>query len=105
MSVMNTEDRKPTNLELFFFNRDELDEMTSDPDFHRFVKLETYKAIEYAIENNLPTVEVFKLWNLGYMVLISENQYKEVLNHILPVFEEEEEYDECLKIKNLIKRL
>ena len=41
MSVMNTEDRKPTNLELFFFNRDELDEMTSDPDFHRFVKLET----------------------------------------------------------------
>ena len=105
MSVMNTEDRKPTNLELFFFNRDELDEMTSSPEFHKFIKMETYKAIEYAIENNLPSVEVFKLWNLGYMVIIPEDQYEGALNKILPVFEEEEDYDKCLKIKKLIKRL
>ena len=102
---MDKEKREPTNLELFFFNRDELDEMTSDPNFQNFIKKETFKAVEYAIENDLPTVEAFKLWNLGYMVLIAKDEYKDVLNNVLPMFEEEEDYDICSKIKVLINKL
>ena len=51
METMGKKDHTPTNLELFFLDKKELEEMTSEESFHSFVKEESYKAISYAIKN------------------------------------------------------
>ena len=87
MSVVNKKERKPINLELFFLDKQELEEMTSSPQFHEFVKEEAFIAIKYAIKNKLEFIDIFKLWNLGYVVKIDKKEYKNALKAILPIFE------------------
>ena len=105
MSVVNKKERKPTNLELFFLDKQELEEMTASPQFHEFVKEEAFTAIKYAIKNKLEFIDVFKLWNLGYVVKIDKKEYKKVLKSILSLFEEKEDYDVCSQITKLINKL
>ena len=105
MDIINKEERKPTNLELFFLDKLELEEMTSTPQFQGFVLEEAYKAIEYAIKNNLDSIKIFKLWNLGYVVKIDKSEYKKALKVILPYFEEKEDYNICSQITKLINKL
>ena len=105
MSVANKKKRKPTNLELFFLDKQELDEMTSTPQFYEFVKEETFYAIKYAIKNKLEHIDIFKLWNLGYVVKIEKNEYKKSLKSIISLFEQREDYDICSQITKLINKL
>ena len=105
MSVVNKKERKPTNLELFFLDKQELEEMTASTQFHEFVMEEAFTAIKYAIKNKLKFVNIFKLWNLGYVVKIEKSEYKKALKSILPLFEKREDYDICSQITKLINKL
>ena len=105
MSVVNKKERKPTNLEIFFLDKKELEEMTSSPQFHDFVKEETYNAVKYAIKNKLDFVDIFKLWNLGYVVKIEKSEYKKALNSTISLFEKKEDYTSCSQITKLINKL
>ena len=64
MRVVNKKERKPINLELFFLDKQELEEMTSSPQFHEFVKEEAFIAIKYAIKNKLQEKEKLKCSNI-----------------------------------------
>ena len=76
MSTMGKEKRKPTNLELFFLDKQELDEMTSTDAFQSFVKQETYTAIVDAVKRKKKKAQIFRLWNLGFLVTIKEEAAK-----------------------------
>ena len=102
---MGKEKRKPTNLELFFLDKKELDEMTSTDAFQSFVKQETYTAIIDAIKRKKKKAQIFRLWNLGFLVTIKEKEYKNALQTILSVYEEQEDYKMCIKITKLIDKL
>ena len=105
METMGKKDHTPTNLELFFLDKKELEEMTSEESFHSFVKEESYKAISYAIKNKKRKAQIFRLWNLGFLVTIKEKEYKTALQSILGVYEEQEDYKTCSKITKLIDKL
>ena len=105
MKIVDKDKRKPTNLELFFFDKEELEEMTSTDQFQTFVKEEAYEAIKYAIRNKLDRVEIFRLWNLGFVVTIEKKEYSNALNSILSIYESKEDYDTCSKITELINKL
>jgi hypothetical protein len=105
MSTMGKEKRKPTNLELFFLDKKELDEMTSTDAFQSFVKQETYTAIVDAIKRKKKKAQIFRLWNLGFLVTIKEDYYKNALQTILNDYEEQEDYKTCSKITKLINKL
>jgi hypothetical protein len=105
METMGKKDRSPTNLELFFLDKKELDEMTSTETFHSFVKEEAYKAISHAIKKKKRKAQIFRLWNLGFLVTIKEKEYKTALQSILSTYEEQEDYKTCSKITKLINKL
>ena len=81
METMGKKDHTPTNLELFFLDKKELEEMTSEESFHSFVKEEAFKAISYAIKNKKRKAQIFRLWNLGFLVTIKEREYKSALQY------------------------
>lgn len=105
METMGKKDHTPTNLELFFLDKKELEEMTSEESFHSFVKEEAFKAISYAIKNKKRKAQIFRLWNLGFLVTIKEREYKSALQSILGVYEIKEDYKTCSKITKLINKL
>lgn len=105
MEIMDKDKRKPTNIELFFFDKKELEEMTSSDTFRDFIKEEAYKAVEYALDNNINEIEAFKIWNLGFTVILKKEEYGNVLKEILPIYESKEDYDTCSKITDLINKL
>ena len=105
METMGKKDRSPTNLELFFLDKKELEEMTSEESFQNFVKEEAFKAISYAIKKKKSKAKIFRLWNLGFLVTIKEREYKSALQSILGAYEIKEDYKTCSKITKLINKL
>lgn len=61
--------------------------------------------IEFAINNNQPSAEPFQFDNLPYVVLISQRDFRENLEHIFEVSISREQFETCAKIKSLLERL
>ena len=97
--------QEPINLELFFLDKKDIEELTQQETFRNFIKRETSKAILVAIGENLEEVKVFNLYNLGLMVTIHQSQYKKCLENLLSYFEKEEEYGICKDLTEVIKKL
>ena len=97
--------QEPINLELFFLDKQDIEELTQQDTFRNFIKRETSKAVLVAIAENLEEVKVFNLYNLGLMVVIHQSQYKNCLTNLLSYFEQEEEYSICKELTDVISKL
>ena len=97
--------QEPINLELFFLDKRDIEELTQQDTFSNFIKRETSKAVLVAIGENLEEVNVFNLYNLGLMVTIHQSQYKNCLTNLLSYFEKEEEYNICKELTDIISKL
>ena len=97
--------QEPINLELFFLDKQDIEELTSQDTFRNFIKRETSKAVLKAIGAGLEEVKVFNLYNLGLMVTIHQSQYKKCLTNLLSYFEKEEEYGICKELTDIISKL
>ena len=65
----------------------------------------TLEAIKYSIENTLNKAELFIVDNLSLGVDLPKSEFSNALKRVLKYYEKEEDYDECVKIQNLIKSL
>ena len=65
----------------------------------------TLEAIKYSIENKLNKAELFIVDNLSLGVDLPKSEFSNALKRVLKYYEKEEDYDECVKIQNLIKSL
>lgn len=62
-------------------------------------------SIKFAIENQLPIVEVFQFKNSPFVVTINEKEFIPNLSHIRKYFMENELYELCPKIEQLCETL
>lgn len=62
-------------------------------------------SIEYAVDNNLPVVEIFQFKNSDFVILLSDNDYLPNVEHIYNYYLENEMYEFCGRALNLKKRL
>ncbi len=61
--------------------------------------------IAFAIEHNLPLVEVFQFKNSDFVITLSERDYLTNLNNIYSYYVEKEAYEYCPKVVKLQKIL
>ncbi len=61
--------------------------------------------IEFAINNNRPSAEPFEFENAPYVVLISQRNFRENLEHIFDVSLKSQHFEMCAKVKSLLERL
>lgn len=64
-------------------------------------------SIKFALENKLPTVEVFQFKNSPFVVTINEKEFEINLNHIRKFYMDNEVFELCPKveqIQELLKR-
>ena len=62
-------------------------------------------GVKEALKNNWKTVELFNIVNLSIIIKISSLYYPSALKKISNYFEDEEEYEKCAEIKNILNSL
>ena len=72
-------------------------------------KRQVYKSliegVSEAIKTNKKEIELCEVKNSNIYITVEKPEWKNSLNSALQYYENEEEYEECFKIKKLIDRL
>ena len=104
---MKEEEKKPrdiTVIEIDWENPEDLAELSTNDKFIKFVLKESYLSILTALKNKENKSELFNIFNMSAIIEINKSQFKTVLNKVIQMLIEEEEYENCNKIKKLIEK-
>lgn len=96
---------EPVKLDLEFDFPEEIKYLATTETFVIFMYDNVLDIISKAIDQNLKKVNIIEIVNLNYVIEIDRNQYKKVLNTILKYYESLENYDKCMDIALVIKKL
>lgn len=94
-----------TYIELVWEDKQDLIDLSNETVFTNFVLRESYKTVKKAINNNLSKVELFNIFNLSIVVEVEKHHYPSILEKVMNLYVLDEDYEECSKIKKLIKKL
>ena len=97
-----TKKREVTNIELDYKNRKDIINLASKKEFVDFVLKDSLEAIN---EDNLDKVELFNILNLSLVIKLEKSKFKPVLERITQYYVEREDYDKCIEIQSLIKKI
>lgn len=99
----------PIYLEIFFEDPEDLNqdlaELFGSSDFKNQIKTELLERLEEAIKGKRNKLSLFRLVFYGVDLVVKKSQYKKLLNKVLEVYQEEEDYLKCVEIKNLIDQI
>ena len=62
-------------------------------------------TIEFAIENDLPLVEVFQFKNSDFVITLSEKDYLTNLDNVYSYYIQREAYEHCSRVVKLLKTI
>jgi len=97
--------REITNIEISYSSKRELKELSNKEEFRGIIMKDSFRAIKDAIKNNYTTIELFNIVNLSIIIKLSSLYFPTALKRISNYFEENEEYEKCAEIKQLINKL
>lgn len=94
----------PIDIELYFDEDEEIELFKENQQFENFILFKSLKLISLAIQRKQQTLELFHIFNLSMMVVLDKTQYIPVLKKILGIKEQQEDYNTCAEIKDLINK-
>tara|TARA_R110000824_G_scaffold382238_1_gene575395 strand:+ start:54 stop:533 length:480 start_codon:yes stop_codon:yes gene_type:complete len=94
--------REVTCIEIIWEKKSDVLELPNTEVFTNFILEESYEAIKSALEEDLETVELFNIQNLSIVIELKKSQFSSVLEKIKEMYVDQEDYEECTKIQNLI---
>jgi hypothetical protein len=97
--------RKPKELVINYNNEIDLNELCTSDVFSDFILSETLEAIEEAIETNKTEAHIINISNYRFKITIKKDQFKSAINNVLKKYEKEENYDKCIYLTQLIKKI
>jgi len=99
----------PIHLEVYFEEEEDIKDQFYDtlqsPEFQTIIKTEVLERVSEAVLTSRPELSLFRLVYYNLDLAIEKKQYKKILNTILNIYEQEEDYLKCIEIKALIDRL
>jgi len=66
---------------------------------------EVVDSIEYAIENNIDKVSIFKIADYNFTISVEKNNYSKILDKVIDFYASHEDYDICQLVKTLKLKL
>lgn len=80
----------------------DFNELESYVQLHKFDLTErVISSIEFALEKNLPMVEVFNFKNSDFVITISREAFHENLQNVYKLYIQEERYELCNRVKRV----
>jgi len=97
--------RDVTHIEIVWDDRQDLIELSTTDLFSNFILEKSYDAITKAIDEGLDKVELFNVFNLSIIIELEKTNFSSVLERIKDLYISQENYEECIKINNLIDKI
>lgn len=97
--------RTPKKLVINYNNEASLEELHTSDVFINLILDETLEAIEEAITTNKPKAHIISITNHGFKIMINRDQFQPAISNILKKYEKEENYDKCIYLTQLIKKI
>ena len=101
----DTVKRKIKQIQISYSNKRELKELSNKEEFRNIIMKNSFESIKEAIKNKWTTVELFDIVNLSIIIKLSSLYFPSALKKISKYFEENEEYEKCAEITNILKNL
>lgn len=99
----------PIFLEVYFEEEDDIKdkfyETLQSSEFQTIIKTEVLERISEAISLGRSELVLFRLVYYNLDLAVEKKDYKKLLNTILNIYEQEEDYLKCIEIKTLVDRL
>jgi hypothetical protein len=99
----------PIFLEVYFEEeediKDKFYETLQSSEFQTIIKTEVLERISEAISLGRSELVLFRLVYYNLDLAVEKKDYKKLLNTILNIYEQEEDYLKCIEIKTLIDKL
>jgi len=99
----------PIFLEVYFEEeediKDEFYKTLQSSEFQAIIKTEVLERISEAISLGRSELVLFRLVYYNLDLAVEKKDYKKLLNTILNIYEQEEDYLKCIEIKTLVDRL
>lgn len=86
-------------------NGADFETVKNHPEIQRTVIEESLIAIKEALQKKRKTTHLFIVYNTDMVLELDETNYKKCLNHIQKYYIGIQDYDKCIEIRELIKKL
>lgn len=93
------------DLEIIFQDKSDIIKLASKEDFVVFILENSLQAITQAIEQDLEKITLFRILNLGILIVIDKANYSKVLSKMINHCLGQEDYDKCASIQKLIDKI
>lgn len=100
---------EPIYLEVYFEDEEDIEQSfeqtLNTPEFKEVIKVKVLERISEAISLNRDEITLFRMVFYGLDLIVEKKQYVKLLNTILNIYQQEEDYLKCAEIKNLIDKI
>ena len=100
---------EPIYLEVYFEDEDDIEQSflqtLKTPEFKEILKTRVLERIADAITNHKEEMVLFRMVYYGLDLCLVRKEFKKLLNTILTIYQEEEDYLKCVEIKTLIDKI
>lgn len=100
---------EPIYLEVYFEDEEDIEqsflETLRTPEFKEIIKTKVFERVADAINNNREELALFRMVYYGLDLCLARKEFKKILNTILTIYQEEEDYLKCVEIKTLIDKI
>lgn len=100
---------EPIYLEVYFEDEEDIEqsflETLRTPEFKEIIKTKVFERVADAINNNREELALFRMVYYGLDLCLVRKEFKKMLNTILTIYQEEEDYLKCVEIKTLIDKI
>ena len=100
---------EPIYLEVYFEDEEDIEQSFADtlktPEFREVIKVKILEKVSEAINDRREELVLFRMVYYGLDLSVERKQFKKLLNLILTIYQQEEDYLKCAEIKNLIDKI
>jgi hypothetical protein len=100
---------EPIYLEVYFEDEEDIEasflETLRTPEFKEILKTKVLDRVADAVLNNREELALFRMVFYGLDLCLVRKEFKKLLNTILTIYQEEEDYLKCVEIKTLIDKI
>jgi hypothetical protein len=79
--------------------------ITENIEIKEAIIAETITAIKDGISKNKKSTSIFEIADSSYYIELERTEWKSTLENIMQYYVDKEDYDACVKCRNLIKKL
>ena len=100
---------EPIYLEVYFDDEEDIEQSflqtLKTSEFKEILKTKVLERVADAITNHREEIVLFRMVCYGLDLCLVRKEFKKLLNTILAIYQEEEDYLKCVEIKTLIDKI